>query len=99
MWGTALFDTDVEDGLAVIAAHRFQMRFDNARNLVYLGLGVALGRRHPVSFLDPQSFANLGFGDFAQTVKVENVDLQVLRIGSCDGEKEKDGERTTKIHL
>ena len=99
MRSAALFDADVENRLAVIATHRFQMRLDHARDLVQPGLGVALGRGHPVPFLDPQSFADLGFGDFAETVKIENVDPQILRKGSGDGQKEKDGKRTAKVHL
>ena len=80
MRSAALLNADVENGLAVIATHGFQMRFDNARDLVQFGLGIALGRRQPVAFANAQSFADLGFGNFTKTVKVENIDTQVLRM-------------------
>jgi hypothetical protein len=83
MRSAALLDANVEDGLAVIATYGFQMRFDYSRNLVHFSLGVALGRGHPISFANPQGFADLGFGNFTETVEVEDVDAQVLAIDRC----------------
>jgi hypothetical protein len=80
MRGPFLLNAHVENRLAVIATHGLQMRFDNARDLIYLSLGVAFGRGHPIAFTNAQSFADLRFANFAKTVEVENIDTQILRV-------------------
>ena len=80
MRSAALFNADVENRLPVIAAHGFEMRFDDARDLIQPGLGVTFGRRQPVAFANGQSFADLGFGNFVKTVKIEDIQPQLLRI-------------------
>src|ERR1700759_2393336 len=72
-----LLDADVENGLAVFATYGFQVRFDNSRNLIYFGLRVALGGRHPVTFAHAQCFADLCLGNFMESVEVENVHPQI----------------------
>src|SRR5579872_4650852 len=52
VWGAALLDADEQDGAVAVAAHRFKMRLDDARDSVEALFGVALGAGQEVAFLD-----------------------------------------------
>ena len=51
---------------------------------------VAFGGRERVAFLDAERGADFGFGDFAESVEVEDADFGGLGA-QCDGEAQEEG--------
>src|SRR6185437_6668642 len=73
-----LFDAHVENHLALIAADRFEMRLDHAGHKVDALLSVALGPRQQVALAHRESLPHLGFGNFMDSVKIDDTDTRPL---------------------
>ncbi len=77
MGRAALFDAGVENHLPAVG-DRFQVGLHHARNIVDALLGVALGGRQGIAFLDRQGFADFRLRDLMNPVEIDEVDSRRL---------------------